>query len=93
MKKTLVGLAAAAAMCSASAASVTLYGIIDTGFAYNSYNDDNYSTLTDNADNSFGMMSGQSSGSRFGLKGALYAQGFGRTRQRHEGRFHPRKRL
>lgn len=63
MKKTLVGLAAAAAMCSASAASVTLYGIIDTGFAYN------YSTLTDNADNSFGMMSGQSSGSRFGLKG------------------------
>lgn len=69
MKKTLVGLAAAAAMCSASAASVTLYGIIDTGFAYNSYNDDNYSTLTDNADNSFGMMSGQSSGSRFGLKG------------------------
>lgn len=69
MKKTLVGLAAAAAMCSASAASVTLYGIIDTGFAYNSYNDDKYSTLTDNADNSFGMMSGQSSGSRFGLKG------------------------
>ena len=69
MKKTLVGLAAAAAMCSASAASVTLYGIIDTGFAYNSYNDDNYSTLTDNADNRFGMMSGQSSGSRFGLKG------------------------
>lgn len=69
MKKTLVGLAAAAAMCSASAASVTLYGIIDTGFAYNSYNDDNYSTLTNNADNSFGMMSGQSSGSRFGLKG------------------------
>lgn len=69
MKKTLVGLAAAAAMCSASAASVTLYGIIDTGFAYNSYNDDNYSTLTDKADNSFGMMSGQSSGSRFGLKG------------------------
>lgn len=69
MKKTLVGLAAAAAMCSASAASVTLYGIIDTGFAYNSYNDDNYSTLIDNADNSFGMMSGQSSGSRFGLKG------------------------
>ena len=69
MKKTLVGLAATAAMCSASAASVTLYGIIDTGFAYNSYNDNNYSTLTDNADNSFGMMSGQSSGSRFGLKG------------------------
>ena len=69
MKKTLVGLAAAAAMCSASAASVTLYGIIDTGFAYNSYNDDHSSSLTDNADNSFGMMSGQSSGSRFGLKG------------------------
>lgn len=69
MKKTLVGLAAAAAMCSASAASVTLYGIIDTGFAYNSYNDDGYETLAGAADNSFGMMSGQSSGSRFGLKG------------------------
>lgn len=69
MKKTLVGLAAAAAMCSASAASVTLYGIIDTGFAYNSYNDDKYTALAGAADNSFGMMSGQSSGSRFGLKG------------------------
>lgn len=69
MKKTLVGLAAAAAMCSASAASVTLYGIIDTGFAYNSYNDDGYETLAGAADNSFAMMSGQSSGSRFGLKG------------------------
>ena len=69
MKKTLVGLAAAAAMFSASAASVTLYGIIDTGFAYNSYNDDKYTALAGAADNSFGMMSGQSSGSRFGLKG------------------------
>lgn len=69
MKKTLVGLAAAAAMCSASAASVTLYGIIDTGFAYNSYNDDKYSALAGAADNSFAMMSSQSSGSRFGLKG------------------------
>lgn len=69
MKKTLVGLAAAAAMCSASAASVTLYGIIDTGFAYNSYNDDKYTALAGAADNSFAMMSGQSSGSRFGLKG------------------------
>ena len=68
MKKTLVGLAAAAAMCSASAASVTLYGIIDTGFAYNSYNVDKYTALAGAADNSFGMMSGQSSGSRFGLK-------------------------
>ena len=36
MKKTLVALAAATAMCSASAASVTLYGVVDTGFAYNS---------------------------------------------------------
>lgn len=69
MKKTLVGLAAAAAMSSASAASVTLYGIIDTGFAYNSYNDDKYTALAGAADNSFAMMSGQSSGSRFGLKG------------------------
>lgn len=36
-------MAAAAAMCGgASAASVTLYGVVDTGFAYNSVDADGY---------------------------------------------------
>lgn len=65
MKKTLVALAAATAMCSASAASVTLYGVVDTGFAYNSIDWDNGGET----ENSFEMASGQRSGSRFGMKG------------------------
>lgn len=79
MKKTLVALAAATAMCGASAASLTLYGIVDTGFAYNSVDTDGYEAqyrgVGDNkgfrgqGGDSFGMMSGQSSGSRFGMKG------------------------
>lgn len=69
MKKTLVALAAATAMCGASAASLTLYGIVDTGFAYNSINWDEYQGLAGKGGDSFGMMSGQSSGSRFGFKG------------------------
>lgn len=66
MKKTLVALAAATAMCSASAASVTLYGVVDTGFAYNSIDWDEAGSETEN---SFEMASGQRSGSRFGMKG------------------------
>lgn len=69
MKKTLVALAAATAMCGASAASLTLYGIVDTGVAYNSIDWDGYQGLKGKGGDSFGMMSGQSSGSRFGFKG------------------------
>lgn len=69
MKKTLVTLAAATAMCGASAASLTLYGIVDTGVAYNSIDWDGYQGLAGEGGDSFGMMSGQSSGSRFGFKG------------------------
>lgn len=69
MKKTLVALAAATAMCGASAASLTLYGIVDTGFAYDSVNADNNKALADLDGDSFAMKSGQSSGSRFGFKG------------------------
>lgn len=69
MKKTLVALAAATAMCGASAASLTLYGIVDTGVAYNSIDWDGYQGLAGEGGDSFGMMSGQSSGSRFGFKG------------------------
>lgn len=69
MKKTLVALAAATAMCGASAASLTLYGIVDTGFAYDSVNADNYDDLATLDGDSFAMKSGQSSGSRFGFMG------------------------
>lgn len=69
MKKTLVALAAMTAMCGASATSVTLYGIVDTGFAYNSIDWDGYKGLEGQGGDSFGMQSGQRSGSRFGMKG------------------------
>lgn len=65
-------MAAAAAMCGgASAASVTLYGVVDTGFAYNSVDADGYNAngFGDLDGDSFGMQSGQRSGSRFGFKG------------------------
>lgn len=67
MKKTLTALAAATAMCGASAASVTLYGVVDTGFAYNNVESDGYAFVTE--DDSFSMKSGQRSGSRVGFKG------------------------
>lgn len=69
MKKTLVALAAMTAMCGASATSVTLYGIVDTGLAYNSIDWDGYQGLQGDGGDSFGMQSGQRSGSRFGMKG------------------------
>ena len=69
MKKTLVALAAMTAMCGASATSVTLYGIVDTGLAYNSIDWDGYQGLEGDGGDSFGMQSGQRSGSRFGMKG------------------------
>lgn len=69
MKKTLVALAAATAMCSASAASVTLYGVVDTGLRYNNIESDNYADLGSDG-SEFLMASGQRSGNRFGFKGA-----------------------
>lgn len=69
MKKTLVALAAMTAMCGASATSVTLYGVVDTGFAYNSVNTDDFAGLKGQGGDSFSMASGQRSGSRFGMKG------------------------
>lgn len=68
MKKTLVALAAATAMCSASAASVTLYGVVDTGLRYNNIESDNYADLGSDG-SEFLMASGQRSGNRFGFKG------------------------
>lgn len=75
MKKTLISAAVICAVCgSAYASDVTLYGVIDTGLSY---------TYTDNdeagksATHAFGMGSGQTAGSRFGLKGTEdVAEGF-----------------
>ncbi len=66
MKKTLAAVAVLGAFAgSALAADVTLYGVIDTGFAYNHTDLDNGLDATD----SFSMETGQQSGSRFGFKG------------------------
>ena len=69
MKKTLVALASMTAMCGASATSLTLYGVVDTGLAYNSIDWDGYKGLEGQGGDSFGMQSGQRSGSRWGMKG------------------------
>lgn len=69
MKKTLAAVAVLGAFAgSAIAADVTLYGRIDGGFQYNQNSIDvNGTEVVD--DSSFKMGSGQSTGSRFGLKG------------------------
>ena len=64
-KKSLVAVAVlGAAFCSAQAAEVQLYGLVDLGMNW---------TQTEDADgvktDSFSMKSGQNSGSRFGFKG------------------------
>ena len=66
MKKTLAALAVLGAFAgSAVAADVTLYGLVDYGFNYQHVDADTNADAQD----SFRMMSGQNSGSRFGLKG------------------------
>ena len=67
MKKTLAAVAVLGAFAgSALAADVQLYGIVDTGLAYTHLDSDQPGV---DATDSFGMESGQQSGSRFGLKG------------------------
>ena len=67
MQKTLAALAVCGALAgSAAAADVTLYGIVDTGVGYSHVDFDGQKEKTD----TFSMMSGQASGSRWGLKGA-----------------------
>ena len=69
MKKTLVAFAVLGAFAgSAFAADVTLYGRIDGGLQYNQ-NKVEYNGQEVIDDSSFKMSSGQSTGSRFGLKG------------------------
>ena len=66
MKKTLAAVAVLGAFAgSALAADVQLYGIVDTGVGYNHVDADGLGEDTD----SFEMMSGQASGSRWGIKG------------------------
>ena len=66
MKKTLAAVAVLGAFAgSALAADVQLYGIVDTGLGYQHIDGDG---AYDDKD-SFSMMSGQASGSRFGFKG------------------------
>lgn len=68
MKKTLLATALLGSFAASAfaAPSVTLYGIIDTGLNYTHYRaDDGKTASTD----TFSMASGQSSGSRWGLRG------------------------
>lgn len=80
MKKTLAAVAVLGAFAgSALAADVQLYGIVDTGVGYNHVDMDSLDGVTLYQDrkavysfadsDSFSMMSGQASGSRWGLKG------------------------
>lgn len=64
MKKIAIAVAAAMTAAAASAADVTVYGIVDTGFGYT-----NVDTLNAATENKFEMINGFNSGSRFGFKG------------------------
>ena len=69
MKKTLAAVAVLGAFAgSAPAADVQLYGIVDTGLRYTHFDADSAAAGYDATD-SFGMQSGNQSGSRFGFKG------------------------
>ncbi len=76
MKKIAVAVAAALLAGSAAAADVTLYGVVDTGFSYtNTRSKAEGTTSLKNIDEaqstkSFSMDSGNSAGSRWGLKGS-----------------------
>ncbi len=76
MKKTLAAVAVLGAMTGAAAAAdVTLYGVIDTGFNFNSTKAESsveqlgMDNVKEGRTNNFSMASGQNSGSRWGLKG------------------------
>ena len=69
MKKTLAAVAVLGAFAgSALAADVQLYGIVDTGLRYTHFDADSDAAGYDATD-SFGIQSGNQSGSRFGFKG------------------------
>lgn len=67
-KKSLIAVAALSALAgSAMAADVQIYGRIDTGFRYQNVD---YDVADVDDDSSFGMVSGNSTGSRVGIKGS-----------------------
>ena len=68
MKKTLLAAALLGSFAASAfaAPSVTLYGIIDTGLNYTHYRADDGNTASTDT---FSMASGQSSSSRWGLRG------------------------
>lgn len=67
-KKSLIAVAALSALAgSAMAADVLIYGRIDTGFRYQNVD---YDVVGVDDDSSFGMVSGNYSGSRVGIKGS-----------------------
>lgn len=67
-KKSLIAVAALSALAgSAMAADVQIYGRIDTGFRYQNVD---YDVAGVSDDSSFGMVSGNYSGSRIGIKGS-----------------------
>lgn len=67
-KKSLIAVAALSALAgSAMAADVQIYGRIDTGFRYQNVD---YDVAGVDDDSSFGMVSGNYSGSRVGIKGS-----------------------
>ena len=69
MKKTLAAVAVLGAFAgSALAADVQLYGIVDTGLRYTHFDADSAAAGYDATD-SFGIQSGNQSGSHFGFKG------------------------
>src|ERR1700712_1126890 len=70
MKKTLIVAAVSASFATAASAqsSVTLYGLIDAGFAYTN-NVANTGAGPDQQVSKFGMTSGNLQGSRWGLRG------------------------
>ena len=86
MKKSLAALAVLGAFAgSAFAADVTLYGLVDYGFNYQHVDADTGADAQD----SFRMMSGQNSGSRFGLDCAAAPIRLQNRRHGAAGRLHP----
>ena len=69
MKKISVAVAAAMMAGAAAAADVTLYGVVDLGFSYLTHRKTEGGNVLENS-KSFSMESGQSAGSRWGLKGS-----------------------
>lgn len=71
MKKTLAAVAVLGAFAgSALAADVTIYGRIDTGFAYTNTEKTNNEGVKTTDESAFEMISGGSTTSRFGIKGS-----------------------